>query len=289
MTPSVSRLFGGARRRGELLTMISLYDAPSAALCCDAGVDVLLVGDSLGNVILGYESTVSVTMEDMLHHTAAVARGAKGSTRPEVPVVADLPFGSYASVELATANGVKLVRAGAHAVKLEGAGPGALSAIRALVEVGVPVMGHLGYTPQSSLRFESVVQGKTVAAAERLLEEARSLEEAGCFAVVLEVVPAEVARRVTGEISIPTIGIGAGAGCNGQVLVWHDLAGLTPGAPLRFVRRYAEVHALLTEAARGYIGEVRSGAFPQPEHGWSMDETELRGWSAAGGEGGERS
>lgn len=278
--PSVSRLFGGARSRGELLTMISLYDAPSAALCCDAGVDVLLVGDSLGNVILGYESTVSVTMEDMLHHTAAVARGAKGSARPEVPVVGDLPFGSYASVELATTNGAKLVRAGAHAVKLEGAGDGALAAIRALVEMGVPVVGHLGYTPQSSLRFESVVQGKTVAAAERLLQEARSLEEAGCCAMVLEVVPAEVARRVTGEISIPTIGIGAGAGCDGQVLVWHDLAGLTPGKPLRFVRRYADAHALLTQAARDYIGEVRSGAFPQPEHGWQMDEAELRSWSS---------
>lgn len=288
MMPSVSRLFGGARNQGELLTMISLYDAPSAALCCDAGVDVLLVGDSLGNVILGYESTVSVTMEDMLHHTAAVARGAKGSAHPEVPIVADLPFGAYASVELATSNGARLVRAGAHAVKLEGAGSGAISAIQALVEMGVPVVGHLGYTPQSSLRFESVVQGKTVAAAERLLEEARSLEEAGCCAMVLEVVPAEVARRVTGEISIPTIGIGAGAGCDGQVLVWHDLAGLTPGTPLRFVRRYAEAHELLTKAARDFIGEVRSGAFPRPEHGWSMDETELRSWSVSEGEGGER-
>lgn len=283
--PSVSRLFGRARGRGEFLTMISLYDAPSAALCCDAGVDVLLVGDSLGNVILGYDSTVSVTMEDMLHHTAAVARGAKGSARPEVPIVADLPFGSYASVDLATANGVKLVRAGAHGVKLEGAGTGTLSAIRALVEVGVPVVGHLGYTPQSSLRFESVVQGKTMAAAERLLEEALSLEEAGCCAVVLEVVPAEVAQRVTAELSIPTIGIGAGADCDGQVLVWHDLIGLTQGTPLRFVRRYAEAHTLLTQAARDFIGEVRSGVFPQPEHGWSMDETELRGWSPSGGAG----
>ena len=199
MSASPVRLFRGAKARGERLAMISLYDAPGAALCCDAGVDVLLVGDSLGNVVLGYENTLAVTIGDMVHHTAAVARGVRGSSRPEVPIIADLPFGGYASVDLATMNGASLVRAGAHGVKLEGAGPGALAAVRALVEMGVPVMGHLGYTPQSSLRFESVVQGKTGAAAARLLEEAGRLEEAGCCAVVLEVVPAEVGGRVTGE------------------------------------------------------------------------------------------
>lgn len=287
MSASAVRLFRGAKVRGERLAMVSLYDAPSAALCCDAGADVLLVGDSLGNVVLGYENTLSVTMGDMLHHTAAVARGVRSSTRPEVPVIGDLPFGSYASVDLATANGASLVRAGAHGVKLEGAGSGALAAIGALVEMGVPVMGHLGYTPQSSLRFDSVVQGKTGAAAARLLDEAIKLEDAGCSALVLEVVPAEVARRVTEEVGIPTIGIGAGPGCDGQVLVWHDLAGLTPGKPLRFVKRYAEAGALLAGAAEDFVDEVRSGAFPKPEHGWSMDEAELRAWSedGSGGEG----
>src|ERR671911_25505 len=223
MSASPVRLFRGAKARGERLAMISLYDAPGAALCCDAGVDVLLVGDSLGNVVLGYENTLAVTIGDMVHHTAAVARGARGSSRPEVPIIADLPFGGYASVDLATMNGASLVRAGAHGVKLEGAGPGALAAVRALVEMGVPV---------------------------------------------------------TGELSIPTIGIGAGPGCDGQVLVWHDLVGLTPGKPLRFVKRYADAHALLAGAAGDFVDEVRSGAFPEPQHGWSMNETELRAWSS---------
>lgn len=279
MTASPVRLFRGVEARGGKLVMISLYDAPSAALCCDAGVDILLVGDSLGNVVLGHESTVPVTMEDMLGHTAAVARGVRSSTRPDVPVVADLPFGSYATVELATANGADLMRSGAHGVKLEGAGDGALAAIRSLNETGAPVVGHLGFTPQSALRFEGVVQGKTGAAASRLLEEARRLEEAGCCAIVLEVVPAEVAARVTQALSIPTIGIGAGGECDGQVLVWHDLAGLTPGKPLRFVKRYANAHSLLAGAAEDFITEVRAGDFPLPEHGWTMDEAELRNWS----------
>lgn len=281
MTASPVRLFAGAKARGEKLAMISLYDAPTAALCCDAGVDVILVGDSLGNVVLGHESTVPVTMEDMLGHTAAVARGTRSSTRPDVPIIADLSFGSYATVANATENGASLMRVGAHGVKLEGAGEAALSAIRALDAMGAPVVGHLGYTPQSALRFAGVVQGKTGEAASRLLEDTLRLEEAGCRAVVLEVVPVEVARRVTEALSIPTIGIGAGAGCDGQVLVWHDLAGLTPGKPLRFVKQYVDAHSLLAGAAEAFIGEVRSGAFPQPEHGWPMDEDELKLWSSA--------
>ena len=280
VTASPARLFAGAKERGEKLAMISLYDAPTAALCCDAGVDVILVGDSLGNVVLGHESTVSVTIEDMLRHTAAVARGARSSARPDVPIIADLPFGAYATVENATRNGAELMRAGAHGVKLEGAGDAALAAIRALDEMGVPVVGHLGYTPQSAFRFSGVVQGKTGAAASRLLEEAHRLEVAGCRTVVLEVVPVEVAQRVTQELSIPTIGIGAGVGCDGQVLVWHDLAGLTSGKPLRFVKRYADAHSLLAGAAEEFIEEVRSGAFPRPEHGWTMDEDELKSWSS---------
>jgi 3-methyl-2-oxobutanoate hydroxymethyltransferase len=280
MTVSPARLFRDAKSRGEPLAMISLYDAPAAALCCDAGADILLVGDSLGNVILGHDNPVPVMMEDMLRHTAAVVRGVKGSSRPEVPVIADLPFGSYATVDLAAQNSAALMRAGAHGVKLEGAGPCSLEAIRAVVEMGVPVVGHIGFTPQSTLRFESVVQGKTGEAASRLLKGARGLEETGCCAVVLEVVPVEVARRITEELDISTVGIGAGPHCDAQVLVWHDLVGLTPGRPLRFVRRYADAHALLKEATESFVGEVRSGAFPMPEHGWKMDENELREWES---------
>ncbi len=269
--------------------MISLYDAPTAALSCDVGADVLLVGDSMGNVILGYDSTLPVTMEDITRHTAAVVRGARGSSRPSVPIVADLPFGGYTGVELATRNAAALMRAGAHGVKLEGAGPSVLEAVRALVEMGVPVVGHLGFTPQSALRFESVVQGKTGEAAARLLDGALALEAAGCCAVVLEVVPAEVARRVTEALSISTVGIGAGPGCDAQVLVWHDLVGLTAGPSLRFVKRYADAHTLLKEATGDFVSEVHAGAFPKPEHGWEMDEAELRGWmprdgSSKGGE-----
>src|SRR4051812_32515759 len=236
MAFSPLQVLNDAKTRDERVAMVSLYDAPTAEICCEAGVDCILVGDSLGNVILGYDNFLSVTMEDVLRHTAAVARGVKRSRRPEVPVVGDLPFGSYASPEQAAENGASLVRAGAHGVKLEGAGPSALVGVRILIEMGVPIVGHLGFTPQSSLRFSGVVQGKTAGAALRLLEEARELEAAGCSALVLEAVPSEVARHVTDVLSIPTIGIGAGAGCDGQVLVWHDLVGLTPGKALRFVK-----------------------------------------------------
>ncbi len=281
MTISPTRLFREAREEGRAIAMISLYDAPSAALCCEAGADILLVGDSMGNVILGYDSPLSVTMEDIRHHTAAVVRGVKGSSRPEVPVIADLPFGSYASVESATKNAVALMRAGARGVKLEGAGARTLEAVGALVEMGVPMVGHLGFTPQSALRFgRSIVQGKTSESASRLLEEARRLEEAGCCALVLEVVTQEAARRITGELSISTVGIGAGPDCDGQVLVWHDLIGLDPEEPLRFVKRYAEVHELLREATREFVGEVHSGDFPGGERGWRMNEDELRDWES---------
>lgn len=274
--------------RGEPISMVSLYDAPTAALCCEAGVESLLVGDSLGNVVLGHEGFTSATMEDMLRHTAAVARGVARSSRAgEVPVVADLPFGSYSTVADAAHNGAALIRAGAHALKLEGAGTSSLRAIEALVEMGAPVVGHLGFTPQSSLKFSGVVQGKTGEAAARVLEEARRLDAAGCVAVVLEAVPSEVAQRVTAEISTATIGIGAGGRCNGQVLVWHDMIGYGPGKTLRFVKRYADVHSLLSEAAAGFAREVRSGEFPAEEHGWSMSEEELARWQRSdGAEGG---
>ena len=269
-----------AKASGKPVAMISLYDAPTAELCCDAGADCILVGDSLGNVVLGYDNFLSVTMEDMLRHTAAVARGVRKSSRPGVPIVADLPFGSYTTVADATANSAALMRSGAHAVKLEGAGPATLEAVRGIIEMGAPVIGHLGFTPQSALRFSGVVQGKTGEAADGLLRDALALEEAGCSAVVLEAVTREVAESVTKALSVPTVGIGAGGGCDGQVLVWHDLAGLSKGASFRFVKRYAEARELLTEATRDFVEEVRSGAFPKEQHGWSMPETELEGWRA---------
>ncbi len=202
VTLSLPRLLRDAKARGEKLAMVSLYDAPSAALACEARVDLILVGDSLGNTILGYESPVRVTMNDMLHHTKAVARGVQDTSRSKVPIIVDLPFGSYTNVRIATQNEADQVRAGAHALKLEGAGPSSVRAVRALTEMGVPVVGHLGFTPQSSLLLEGVVQGKTGAAASRLLEGAQRLEDAGCCSVVLEVVPSEVARCVTRAVGL---------------------------------------------------------------------------------------
>lgn len=255
--------------------MVALYDAPSAKICCDAGIDALLVGDSMGNVVLGYDDTVAVTVDDIRVHTGAVARGAKSSSKPDTPVVADLPFGSYATPELAVHNGAILMRAGAHALKLEGAGEMALSAVRVLAQMGAPVVGHIGYTPQSSLRFEGVVQGKTAAAARELLAQAKRLQDAGCCAIVLEAVAAEAAARITENIEICAIGIGAGAACNGQVLVWHDLVGLLEGAPFRFVKRFANAREVLQNAAREYSQQVKSGAFPTAEHAWKMVDGEI--------------
>jgi 3-methyl-2-oxobutanoate hydroxymethyltransferase len=278
MNTSPTKLFAQAKARSEKLAMISLYDAPSAALSADAGADILLVGDSMGNAILGHDGTVPVTMEAIIHHTGAVVRGVKKSSRPGVPVVSDLSFGGFATVERAVENASSLMRVGAGAIKLEGAGESALAATRTLVEMGVPVMGHLGYTPQSAGRFEGVVQGKTTEAASKLLDDAKMLEEAGCFAVVLEVVPSEVASRVTEELSISTVGIGAGPHCDAQVLVWHDLVGFSEKKQFRFVKRYADVHASMKDASESFVEEVRSGAFPAPEHGWNMSEDELRRW-----------
>lgn len=264
--------------------MISLYDAPSAALCCDAGADVLLVGDSMGNVILGYDNTVPVDVDAIAHHTGAVVRGVKMSSRPDVPVVADLPFGSYhGSDSEIIANATRLLRAGAVALKVEGAGERTLHAIKLLLEAGVPMMGHIGFTPQSVLRFETTVQGKTSHDAARLLDEACRLEKAGCFGVVLEAMTQEVAARITREVKMATIGIGAGALCDGQVLVWHDLAGLLPGKPFRFVRQYAQGREMLLEAAQKYVAEVKSQAFPAAENAWSMNEDERAQWQNEGG------
>ena len=277
------QIFSAKKRRSpeaKPLAMISLYDAPSAALCCDAGADVLLVGDSMGNVVLGYDNTVPVDMDDIARHTAAVARGVAASTRPDVPIVADMPFGSYhgGKSDIA-ANATRLLRAGAQAIKVEGAGDFALRAIEQLTQMGAPVLGHLGFTPQSALRFEETVQGKNTLDAERLLNEARRLQEAGCFAVVLEAMTAEVARRITEEMRMATIGIGAGLECDGQVLVWHDLAGLLPDKPFRFVRQYARGREILLEAARAYVNEVQSGVFPGSANGWTMSDDERAKWN----------
>jgi 3-methyl-2-oxobutanoate hydroxymethyltransferase len=283
MPDSPVHLLRNAKKRGARLAMVSLYDAPTAALSCDAGADLLLVGDSMGNVVLGHDTTVPVTMADIIHHTQAVVRGVRASTRPNVPVFADLPFGSYSTVEMAAQNGVELMRAGAHGVKLEGGHETALRAIRVLVESGAPVMGHLGYTPQSALQFENVVQGKTTESALRLLNEAHRLQEAGCCSMVLEVVPNEVAARITRDLAISTIGIGAGPHCDGQVLVWHDLVGFSPGK-FRFVKRYAEAREQLGVATRSFIDEVHGGDFPTTEHGWQMPEAQLQSWQNSDGE-----
>ncbi len=260
------------------LAMIAVYDAPTAALCCDAGADLLLVGDSLGNVVLGFDSTVSVTLEMMLHHLGAVVRGARQSSRNEVPVVADLPFGTYATIADAARNGAALMQAGAHGLKLEGAASSSLDAVRVLTQMGAPVVGHLGFTPQSALVLNGVVQGKTAAAARQLLEDARRLQDAGCVAIVLEAVPSEVAQIVTQQLVITTIGIGAGATCDGQVLVWHDLVGLSSGAPFRFVKRFAQAHETSQDATRAFVEEVHQSTFPTRDNEYSMPDAELALW-----------
>ncbi len=262
-----------AARRGERLVMITAYDAPSARLADDAGVDLVLVGDSAGTTVLGRESTVGVTVEEMLMLTQAVVRGALRAL-----VVTDMPFGSYQiSEEHAVENAIRLVKeGGADAVKLEGAGR-TLTRIRGIVEAGIPVMGHIGLTPQSATLLGGYkAQGRTASAARRLVDEARALERAGCFAVVLEAMPAPVAERITEAIGVPTIGIGAGAACSGQVLVWHDLLGLLPAPMPRFVKQYAQVGTTIRSALDAYVTDVRTGRFPQPEHTYSMPDAELQ-------------
>lgn len=261
------RIFYDKKTAAQKLAMVSLYDAPSAKIACDSGADALLVGDSLGNVVLGYDTTVQVTMSDMLSHTGAVVRGAKSSSRPEVPVIADLPFGTYFTTASALENGIALMQTGAHALKLEGAGPRALRAVEALVEAGAPVMGHLGFTPQSSLQKNEIVQGRSEESARVLLQEARALQEAGCFSLVLEMVAQETAEEIARELKIPVIGIGAGVECDGQVLVWHDLVGWSEHS-FRFVKKYADAQKVLSEATREFVREVHKSTFPQETHGW---------------------
>ena len=253
----------------EKLVMLTAYDYSTARVMDMAGVDALLVGDSLGMVMLGYPDTLSVTVDDMVRHCAAVARGAQKAL-----VVCDMPFMSYhVSVEDTVRNAGRLMTEGrAQAVKLEG-GAEFAAEVRALTRASIPVMGHLGLTPQSVNAFGGFkVQGKSMAAAQKLLDDARALQEAGAFALVLECVPAALAERVTQALSIPVIGIGAGAGCDGQVLVWQDMTGMTLSHLPRFVKRFGEVGASLRSAVEAYAREVRAGAFPGEDHGYPLPE-----------------
>ncbi|MGH2759493.1 MAG: 3-methyl-2-oxobutanoate hydroxymethyltransferase [Actinomycetota bacterium] len=252
------------RARGHRFVMVTAYDALTARLADEAGVPLLLVGDSVSNVLLGHATTLQVSMDDMLHHARAVARGSRDAL-----LVGDMPWGSYqASVDEAVRNASEFLRVGMHAVKLEGAGP-AIDVVRALTERGIPVMGHLGLTPQ----FVNAIGGYKVqgrgAAGEKLLADAKQLQDAGAFAVVLECVPSELGARATEELDIPTIGIGAGPHTDAQVLVLHDLLGLTPGSSPRFVKRYADLASQVTEALQLFSKEVAEGVYPAPEHGYS--------------------
>lgn len=262
-----------ARRRaeGRKLAMVTAYDAPSARLADLAGLDMILVGDSAGTTVLGGTSTVPVTVDDMLLFTRSVVRGARRAL-----VVADMPFGSFqVSDTVAVSAAIRLFKeGGADAVKLEGAGA-SISRIRAIVDAGIPVMGHLGLTPQSATMLGGYrAQARTAVAAKRLIEDGRALERAGCFAIVLEAVPALVADRVTAAVTIPTIGIGAGAGCTGQVLVWHDLLGLTDGHVPKFVKPYANLSADIVRALEAYVADVYAGTFPEARHTYAMLEDE---------------
>ncbi|HEY4838592.1 MAG TPA: 3-methyl-2-oxobutanoate hydroxymethyltransferase [Candidatus Acidoferrales bacterium] len=243
----------------KCITCLTAYDFPSAKLVDEAGVDIILVGDSLGMVVLGYENTVPVTMEDMLHHTRAVRRGVKHAL-----LVADMPYGSYhTGASVALTNALRLVKeGGAEAVKLEG-GERRLEVISRMVEAEIPVMGHVGLTPQSVNALGGFrVQGRTADTAEQLLRDARAVEAAGAFSIVLESVPRELAAAITRELRIPTIGIGAGPDCDGQVLVYHDLLGLTVGPTPRFARHYAELGAEIKRSVREYCDDVQAGTFP---------------------------
>jgi len=267
------------KRRGDKIVMVTAYDAPGARFADDAGVDLVLVGDSAAMVVLGYEgTTVPVTMDEMLFMTRTVARTARRAV-----VIGDMPFGSYqVSDEQAVENAIRFVKeAGADAVKLEGAGP-SLSRVVAIVGAGIPVMGHIGLTPQSATMLGGFkAQGRTAEKAWKLVTDARALEAAGCFSIVLEAVPAPVAATITDTLEIPTIGIGAGAQCDGQVLVYHDLLGLAEGRAPRFVKRYADLASEIRRGLAAYVSDVRSGSFPEERHTYAMPEDELAQFEAA--------
>lgn len=265
--------FREQKAKGEKISMLTAYDYSTAKLMDEAGINGILVGDSLGMVMLGYEDTLPVTMEDMIHHTAAVCRGAKNTL-----VVGDMPFMSYqVSVEEAVYNAGRLMKEGrCQAVKLEG-GASVCPQIRAITNASIPVMAHIGLTPQSINAFGGFkVQGKSEEAAKKLLEDAKAVEEAGAFAVVLECVPSKLAELISKSISIPTIGIGAGAGCDGQILVYQDMLGLFSDFTPKFVKKYANVGEMMTQAFRDYIADVQEGSFPAPEHTFAISEDVIK-------------
>lgn len=275
---SLFDLFQNAKRDARTLAMIALYDAPTAALACDADADLILVGDSMGNVMLGFDDTTKVSIDDIARHTGAVVRGVKSSTRSDVPIVADLPFATYDTPDDALKNSAVLIKQGAHAVKLEGANESSLAAIRVLVQHHIPVIGHIGFTPQSAAHLSGIVQGKTLEGAKQLLDDAQNIEDAGAIAIVLEAMPSVVAAKITQRLTISTIGIGAGAHCDAQVLVWHDLVGFSPRAPFRFVKRFAQIHDVLLDATRQFVNETHDKSFPDASHEYSMPDEELRKW-----------
>lgn len=261
--------FAKAKEEKTKISMLTAYDYSTAKLINDAGINAILVGDSLGNVVLGYEDTVSVTMEDMIHHTAAVSRGAKDAL-----VVADMPFMSYqTSVYDAVVNAGRLMKEGrANAVKLEG-GKEVCPQIKAIVDAGIPVCAHIGLTPQSVNAFGGHrVQGKTQETAQKLIDDALAVQQAGAFAVVIEAVPEKLATLVTEKLDIVTIGIGAGNGCDGQVLVYQDMLGMFSDFTPKFVKRYANIGEMMTEAFKKYDEEVKSTAFPSAEHTYKIDD-----------------
>ncbi len=250
------------KRRGEKISMLTAYDFTMARIIDSAGIDIILVGDSASNVMAGHETTLPITMDQMIYHTSTVVRGAQRAL-----VLADLPFMSYqVTPEEALQNAGRMMKeAGAHAVKLEGGAP-VVSTIRKIVDAGIPVMGHLGLTPQSIYKFGTYkVRATDTAEADQLLEDALALQNAGCFGIVLENIPAGLAKQVTESLSIPTIGIGAGSSCDGQVLVMHDLLGLTKDFKPRFIRRYLELHETIGSAVSAYIGDVKNGTFPSKD------------------------
>ena len=261
--------FQQCKQTGKKISMLTAYDYSTAKLMDNAGIDAILVGDSLGNVMLGYEDTISVTMEDMIHHGRAVARGVKNAM-----VVVDMPFMSYqTSVYDAVVNAGRLMKeAGATAVKLEG-GREICEQIKAITQAGIPVMAHLGLTPQSIHAFGGFkVQGKTLEKAQKLLDDARAVEQAGAFSVVLECVPAALAEKVTQTVGIATIGIGAGKGCNGQVLVYQDLLGMFSDFTPKFVKKYADVGSVMNRAFETYISDLDNGTFPEEKHTYAIDK-----------------
>jgi 3-methyl-2-oxobutanoate hydroxymethyltransferase len=263
MTVSIHDL-GAFKGRGEKFVMLTAYDFPTAQILDEAGIPVLLVGDSLAQVILGYDTTIPVSLDEMLHHTRAVARGARNAL-----IVGDMPFGTYGgSVEQGIANAVRFMKEGqAHAVKFEGP---QVELVERLSAIGVPVMAHLGLTPQSVHLFGGYkVQGRSEQQADNIARWAKELEEAGAFSLVLECVPSELAARISRRLTIPTIGIGAGPDCDAQVLVINDLLGLTPGKPPKFVKRYANLREDIASAARRYADEVARGEYPDAGHSYS--------------------